>query len=97
VVIYDALHQEAVIRMRDNWEGIAEPEDQEVLSEYEHGFRQLANELGITAFLEHLTSSFANTVSPSLEYRVNRPEGGLEQYAAQLVKQLQFDMRSGPD
>lgn len=97
VVLYDALHEEVVIRMRDHWEGIAELDDQEVLNEYEHGLRQLANELGPAAFLDHIGSNFANVVSASLEYGVNRPQGDLDHYAAQLLRQLQFDARPKPE
>lgn len=92
IILHDTFNQSAVIKMRTHWEGIAEPEDQEVLSEYEHGLRQLASELGTAAFMEHLSANFANTVSVSPEYRVNRPQGDLEQFAALLLETLRFDL-----
>lgn len=92
VILHDALDQSVVIKMREHWEGVAEPEDQEVLSEYECGLRQLANELGADAFIDHLSSSFANTVTVSPEYRVNRPEGDKEHYATMLLEKLRFDL-----
>jgi hypothetical protein len=94
VVLHDDLNQEVVIKMRDQWEGIAEPEDEEVLSQYEHGLYQLVGDLGVEQFLEHIAANFANTVSTSPEYRVNRPEGDLKAFAAQLVRHLQFDLQS---
>lgn len=92
VILHDTLDQSVVIKMREHWEGIAQPEDQEVLSEYEHGLYQLANDLGTAAFIDHLYSNFANTVSVSPEYRVNRPQGDLEHYAALLLEKLKFDL-----
>lgn len=97
VILHDAVNQAVVVKMRDNWRGIAESEDEEVLSGYEHGLIQLANELGAERFLEHLTSSFANTVSVSLEYTVNRPTGDLDKYAAALVQQLRCDIQTESD
>ena len=92
VILHDTLDQSVVIKMREHWEGIAEPEDQEVLSEYECGLRQLAHELGAEAFIDHLSSSFANTVSVSPEYRVNRPQSDIEHYAALLLEKLKVDL-----
>jgi hypothetical protein len=96
VVLHDELNQEVVLQMRDQWGRIAEPEDEEVLSQYERGLHQLMGELGVEQFLEHIAANFANTVSTSPAYRVNRPEGDLKTYAAQLMSQLQFDLRPEP-
>lgn len=78
--------------MREHWEGVAEPEEQEVLSEHEHRLYQLANELRADAFIDHLCSSFANTVTVSPEYRINRPRGGKVHYATMLIETLRFDL-----
>jgi hypothetical protein len=93
VVLHDDANEAVVIKMRDNWHGIADADDEEVLADYEHGLVQLANDLGAKRFLEYLTSNFANAVSVSLEYTVNRPEGDLDQYAAELLRQLRCDIR----
>lgn len=97
VILHDDLNQKVVVKMRDHWDGIAEPEDEEVLSQYEHGLNQLVGELGVEQFLKHIASNFANAVIASPEYRVNRPLGDLNEYAAQLVRQLQFDVRPEPE
>jgi hypothetical protein len=91
VVLHDAQNQVVVVKMRDRWEKIADAEDEEVLSEYEHGLVQLANELGAERFLEHLAANFSHTISPTLEYMVNRPVGSLDEYAVELLRQFQWD------
>ena len=87
-VLYDRENQSIVVKMHNDWRGMADAEDEEVLAEYEHGLVQLANEMGAERFLDHLNANFSHTIRPSCEYTVHRPAGKLDEYAEELLRQL---------
>ena len=88
LVLHDPENQSIVVKMHNDWRGMADAEDEEVLAEYEHGLVKLSNEMGTESFLDHLNANFSHTITPSYEYTVHRPAGSLYEYAEELLRQL---------
>jgi SOS-response transcriptional repressor LexA len=70
VLLLDATGDRFWVRMRQNFENVADPEDAEVLEALEDDIRQRGAELGPTAYLALLEDSLSNAVCLSERHAV---------------------------
>jgi phage repressor protein C with HTH and peptisase S24 domain len=62
VLLFDAENGQLGVKLRRDWDDIAEPEDAEILSSMESHLKQISNEMGASRALEFLESSLANVL-----------------------------------
>jgi SOS-response transcriptional repressor LexA len=62
VLVYDAENEKLGVKLRRDWDEIAEPEDAEILSGMESHLKQLSVEMGAERAMEWLESTLSNVL-----------------------------------
>lgn len=85
VIVYDAEQERLGVKLRRDWDSLAEPEDAEVLSQMEGHLQQMAREMGARQALEWLEGTLSHVLT--LGEREEVASGSLEFTLHQLYRQ----------
>ncbi len=85
VIVYDAEQERLAVKLRRDWDSLAEPEDAEVLAQMEGHLQQMAREMGARQALEWLEGTLSHVLT--LGEREEVASGSLEFTLHQLYRQ----------
>lgn len=85
VIVYDADQERLAVKLRRDWDSLAEPEDAEVLSQMEGHLQQMVREMGARQALEWLEGTLSHVLT--LGEREEVSSGSLEFTLHQLYRQ----------